>query len=57
MIQSKPKAMPQRVRLENMPCVFPNAAGLDIGSSEIVAHYLRIAAIAQFAPLQLSQPI
>jgi transposase len=37
MIPSKPKVMPQRVRLENMPSVFPNAAGLDIGSTEIVA--------------------
>lgn len=37
MIQAKPKGVPQRVRIENMPCVFPNAAGLDIGSAEIVA--------------------
>ena len=37
MIQSKPKAIAHRVRLENMPCVFPNAAGVDIGSTEIVA--------------------
>ena len=35
-MQSKSKTIPQRVRLENMPCVFPNAAGLDIGATEIV---------------------
>ena len=28
---------PARIRIENMPCVFPHAAGLDIGSAEIVA--------------------
>jgi hypothetical protein len=28
---------PARLRIENLPTVFPNAAGLDIGSSEIVA--------------------
>ena len=28
---------PTRIRIENMPCVFPHAAGLDIGSAEIVA--------------------
>jgi transposase len=33
----KPKSGPQRIQLEHMPCVFPNAAGLDIGSAEIVA--------------------
>jgi transposase len=30
-------ALTKPVRLEIMPCVFPNAAGLDIGSTEIVA--------------------
>jgi transposase len=28
---------PERLRIENLPTVFPNAAGLDIGSAEIVA--------------------
>lgn len=28
---------PARLRVENLPVVFPNAAGLDIGSAEIVA--------------------
>lgn len=28
---------PARLRVENLPTVFPNAAGLDIGSAEIVA--------------------
>src|SRR3990170_1532094 len=28
---------PARLRIENLPTVFPNAAGLDIGASEIVA--------------------
>ena len=28
---------PTRIRIEHMPCVFPHAAGLDIGSAEIVA--------------------
>jgi len=28
---------PARLRIENLPTVFPNAAGLDIGSAEIVA--------------------
>ena len=28
---------PTRIRIENLPCVFPHAAGLDIGSAEIVA--------------------
>lgn len=27
---------PARLRVENLPTVFPNAAGLDIGSAEIV---------------------
>jgi len=30
------RVIPQPVRIEAMPCVFPNAAGLDIGSTEIV---------------------
>jgi len=33
MIVSKPA----RLRIDNLPTVFPNAAGLDIGSAEIVA--------------------
>ena len=28
---------PARLRVDNLPTVFPNAAGLDIGSAEIVA--------------------
>jgi hypothetical protein len=28
---------PARLHVENLPTVFPNAAGLDIGSAEIVA--------------------
>ena len=28
---------PARLRIDNLPTVFPNAAGLDIGSAEIVA--------------------
>ena len=34
-----PKSIPRPapIRIENMPCVFPHAAGLDIGSAEIVA--------------------
>ena len=28
---------PERLRIDNLPTVFPNAAGLDIGSAEIVA--------------------
>jgi transposase len=28
---------PTRIRIENLPCVFPHAAGLDVGSAEIVA--------------------
>jgi transposase len=32
-----PSAPTKPLRIEVMPCVFPNAAGLDIGSSEIVA--------------------
>lgn len=34
---SRPPAPTKPVRIEIMPCVFPNAAGLDIGSTEIVA--------------------
>jgi transposase len=34
---SRPPAPTEPVRIEVLPCVFPNAAGLDIGSSEIVA--------------------
>ena len=30
-------AVPTRLRVDNLPTVFPNAAGLDIGSAEIVA--------------------
>ena len=32
----KAKSVPQRIQLEDLRCVFPNAAGLDIGSAEIV---------------------
>ena len=32
----KAKSVPQRIQLEHLRCVFPNAAGLDIGSAEIV---------------------
>ena len=28
---------PERLRIDHLPTVFPNAAGLDIGSAEIVA--------------------
>jgi len=28
---------PARLKVDNLPTVFPNAAGLDIGSAEIVA--------------------
>ena len=28
---------PERLQIEHLPTVFPNAAGLDIGSAEIVA--------------------
>ena len=28
---------PTRLRIDHLPTVFPNAAGLDIGSAEIVA--------------------
>ena len=28
---------PARLRIDHLPTVFPNAAGLDIGSAEIVA--------------------
>lgn len=37
MTAAKMRPVPQRLQLEHMPCVFPNAAGLDIGSAEIVA--------------------
>ena len=37
MTADKTKSVPQRLELEHMPCVFPNAAGLDIGAAEIVA--------------------
>jgi transposase len=30
-------SVPQKLRLEMLPCIHPNAAGLDIGSTEIVA--------------------
>ena len=37
MIVPKSMATPAPIRIENLPCVFPHAAGLDIGSAEIVA--------------------
>jgi transposase len=37
MSDSEEKTLPKRIQVENLPCVFPNAAGLDIGSAEIVA--------------------
>jgi transposase len=35
MTVSASKRAPQRIELEHMPCVFPNAAGFDIGSPEM----------------------
>ena len=32
-----PMSKPARLHVDNLPTVFPNAAGLDIGSAEIVA--------------------
>ena len=32
-----PVPKPVRLHVDNLPTVFPNAAGLDIGSAEIVA--------------------
>ena len=34
---SRSTPVPQTLRLELLPCIHPNAAGLDIGSTEIIA--------------------
>ncbi len=36
---SKQKRPPKTVRIDEMPCVHPNAAGIDLGSSEVVAAF------------------
>ena len=48
---------PTRIRIENMPCVFPHAAGLDIGSAEIVAALPPIATSRSSAPSRRSPRI
>jgi hypothetical protein len=48
---------PSRLRIDNLPTVFPNAAGLDIGASEIVAALPLTETSPSSAPSAPSRPI
>jgi hypothetical protein len=48
---------PARLKVDNLPTVFPNAAGLDIGSAEIVAALPLTATAPSSAPSPRSRPI